>query len=53
MRETVKKWLKDNNIFYDKLIFSLENKLNICKENNIRDYRKSCVNLIELKKFPS
>lgn len=35
MRETVKKWLKDNNIFYDKLIFSPEDKLNICKENNI------------------
>ena len=35
MRETVKNWLKNNNIYYDKLIFSPEDKLNICKENNI------------------
>lgn len=35
MREVVKKWLKDNRIYYDKLIFSPEDKLNICKENNI------------------
>lgn len=35
MRRTVKEWLKNNNIFYDKLIFSPEDKLEICKENNI------------------
>lgn len=35
MREAVKKWLKDNDIYYDKIIFSPEDKLEICKENNI------------------
>jgi len=35
MREAVKNWLKDNRIYYDKLIFSPEDKLNICQENNI------------------
>lgn len=31
----VKEWLNKNNIFYDKLIFTPEDKLSICKENNI------------------
>ncbi len=35
MRKTVEKWLLDNNIYYDKLIFSPEDKLEICKENHI------------------
>lgn len=35
MREIVKKWLSDNKIYYDKLIFSPEEKLEICKENHI------------------
>ncbi len=34
MQEMVKKWLKENNIEYDKLIFTKE-KLKICRENNI------------------
>lgn len=28
----VKKWLKDNKIEYDKLIFSTGNKFDICKQ---------------------
>lgn len=35
MRDIVIKWLKDNNIFYDKIIFSPEDKYKICIENNI------------------
>ena len=35
MRNIVKNWLKQNNIHYDKIIFSPEDKLEICKENNI------------------
>lgn len=35
MFELVKRWLIKNNIIYDKLIFSSEDKLNICMENNI------------------
>lgn len=35
MRKIVIEWLKVNNIDYDKIIFSPEDKLNICKENNI------------------
>ncbi len=35
MRTTVKKWLKDNNINYNQLIFSPEDKLEICLENLI------------------
>lgn len=35
MRETVKKWLENNNIFYNNLIFSPEDKLEICEKNNI------------------
>ena len=34
MQNTAKKWLKDNNVLYDEIIFS-ENKLDICKEFNI------------------
>ena len=35
MRNIVKNWLKQNNIHYDKIIFSPEDKLEICKKNNI------------------
>lgn len=35
MRKIVKDWLKNNKINYDKIIFSPEDKLEICKENNI------------------
>lgn len=35
MRNTVINWLKENNISYDKIIFSPEEKLDICLENNI------------------
>lgn len=35
MRNTVKSWLKENNIYYDKIIFSPEDKLDICINNNI------------------
>lgn len=35
MQELTKKWFKKNNIYYDKLIFSPDNKVQICKENNI------------------
>lgn len=35
MRNTVKNWLKENNIYYDKIIFSPEDKLGICIENKI------------------
>ena len=35
MRNIVKNWLKQNNIHYDKIIFAPEDKLEICKENNI------------------
>lgn len=31
----VKEWLNKNNIFYDKIIFSPEDKLDICIKNNI------------------
>lgn len=30
-----KKWLKAQNIYYDKLIFDVKNKGDFCKENNI------------------
>lgn len=33
--QIVKNWLKENEIYYDKLIFSPEDKLEICKQNNI------------------
>ncbi len=35
MRHTVKKWLKKYKIPYDKIIFSPEEKLEICKDNKI------------------
>ena len=35
MRNIVKNWLKENEIIYDKIIFTPEDKLAICKENNI------------------
>ena len=35
MQEIVKKWLQKHNIKYDKLIFSPEDKLEICIENKI------------------
>ncbi len=35
MRNIVIKWLKENNINYNKIIFSPEDKFEICKENNI------------------
>lgn len=35
MRNIVTKWLEENNINYNKIIFSPEDKLEICKENNI------------------
>lgn len=35
MEEIVKIWLAQNNIKYDKLIFSGEEKVSICKENKI------------------
>lgn len=35
MKNIVTNWLKEYNIFYDKIIFSPEDKLDICIENNI------------------
>lgn len=35
MRFIVKNWLKENEIYYDKIIFAPEDKLEICLENNI------------------
>lgn len=35
MQEIVKKWLKEYNIYYDKIIFSPEDKLKICIEEKI------------------
>lgn len=35
MRTKVKDWLLKNGICYDKLIFSPEDKLNVCKDNSI------------------
>lgn len=35
MRNIVIGWLKENSINYDKIIFSPEDKFEICKENNI------------------
>ena len=34
-QQIVKEWLKNNNIKYDKIIFSPEDKLDICTKNNI------------------
>ena len=33
--EVISKWLKQNNIYFDKIIFSPEDKLEICNENKI------------------
>lgn len=35
MRNTVKEWLSNNNIYYDNLIFSPEDKVESCKQNHI------------------
>lgn len=35
MRKIVIQWLRKNNIYYDKIIFSPEEKMEICKKNNI------------------
>ena len=35
MREIVVKWLDEQKIYYDKIIFSPEDKLEDCKKNNI------------------
>ena len=35
IEEVISKWLDHNNIYYDKLIFSPEEKVEICKENRI------------------
>ncbi len=34
-KKVVLNWLEENNVIYDKIIFSPEDKLQICKENNI------------------
>ncbi|MBQ9012922.1 MAG: hypothetical protein IJ094_05075 [Bacilli bacterium] len=35
MRDIVKEWLNENRINYDKIIFSPEDKFDICKDNSI------------------
>ena len=35
MQDFVKKWLEDNDIYYDKLIFTMGSKLPYCMENKI------------------
>ena len=35
MREIVIKWLEKQKIYYDKIIFSPEDKMEVCKKNNI------------------
>ena len=35
MQELTNKWLNANNINYDKLLFTSEDKLSVCQENNI------------------
>ncbi len=35
MRDIVINWLKEYNIYYDKIIFSPDEKLDVCIENNI------------------
>ena len=35
MRNVVIRWLRDNDIIYDKIIFAKENKFTICMENNV------------------
>lgn len=46
MRKIVNDWLKNQNIPYDKIIFSPEDKLDICLENNIDLMIEDCVNNI-------
>ncbi len=46
MRTIVINWLKEYNIYYDKIIFSPEEKLDICVENNIELMIEDCVNNI-------
>lgn len=35
MKNMVRNWLKDNEIKYDKLIFAIGSKLDICKQENV------------------
>lgn len=46
---STEKWLNNNNIFYDHLIYNCENKAEFCKNNNIKyfidDNHKHCVNV--------
>lgn len=52
MRNIVKKWLKKYNIYYDNIIFSPEDKLEVCMENRIDlmiDDRVENVNQISTK----
>jgi len=35
VEKITKKWLKDNDIYYDKIFFDVKNKGLLCKENNI------------------
>lgn len=35
MRSIVRNWLKEENIYYDNIIFSPEDKLDTCKQNHI------------------
>ena len=35
MREIVVKWLEEQNIFYDKIVFTPDDKLETCKKNDI------------------
>lgn len=46
MRNIVTNWLKKQNIFYHKIIFSPEDKLDICLKNNIDLMIEDCVNNI-------
>ena len=52
MRKIVRKWLKKNHILYDKLIFSPDNKKEICIKNKINvmieDNPKTIVPLSEI-----
>lgn len=54
MRKVVIKWLKKQNIPYDKIIFSPEDKMEICLENNIDLMIEDCVDNINKisKKIP-
>lgn len=51
MRNIVYNWLKENNIYYDELIFSGEDKRNICREKKIDIMIEDCAkNIDELSK---